>query len=124
LEGNIIFAGFRSDIDNLLYGSDIYINSSQHEALSFLILEALASGLPLIATNMGGNPDIINAETDCGILVEYDDTYSLAQALLKVMDDEKLRRHLSENAVKAVNERFNLDIASEETYNLYKEICT
>lgn len=124
LEKNVIFAGFRSDIENLLYGSDIYINASQHEALSFLILEALASGLPLIATNMGGNPDIINNETDCGILVEYDDHYGLAQAIVRMIEDEDLRKRLAQNAIKAVKERFNLDIASEETYNLYEEVCT
>jgi len=51
----VIFAGFRKD--------------SEHEA--FLIIEVLACGVPLIATDMGGNRDIINKETNCGILVQY-----------------------------------------------------
>jgi len=85
LEKNIIFTGFRKDIKNLIDGSDLYINSSAHEALSFAIIEVLASGLPVIATDMGGNGDIINPETNCGILVKYDDAVGLAKAVNKIM---------------------------------------
>ena len=65
---DIIFTGFRSDMKNLFSGSDLYLNSSEHEASSFNIIEALASGLPVIATDMGGNSDIINNQNGCGIL--------------------------------------------------------
>ncbi|NSW89400.1 MAG: glycosyltransferase [Firmicutes bacterium] len=119
LNNEIIFTGFRSDVKNLFYGSDLYVNSSEHEALSFLIIESLASGLPVIATNMGGNSDIINAETNCGILVEYDNAKEMAEAILKVMEDGILRQKLRENALKAVKERFSLDKVVEKTYNLY-----
>lgn len=119
LSEDIIFTGFRKDIKNLFYGSDIYINSSEHEALSFLIIEALASGLPVIATNMGGNADIINPQTNCGIMVEYDNAIEMARAILKLMEDEMLRDKFSENALKAVEEQFNLDKVAEKTYNLY-----
>jgi len=119
LNENIIFTGFRSDIKNLFYGSDIYINSSEHEALSFLIIEALASGLPVIATNMGGNGDIINTQTNCGIMVEYNNTTETAEAILKAMEDRALRERLAENALKAVKEIFNLEKVAEKTYNLY-----
>ena len=121
LDNEIIFAGFREDIKNLFYGSDLYVNSSEHEALSFLILEALASGLPVIATDMGGNRDIINNETGCGMLVEYGNSREMAGAILKVMEDRALRQNLSENAFKTVKERFNLDKVAENTYNLYMD---
>jgi len=117
----IIFAGFREDVKNLFYGSDLYVNSSEHEALSFLIIEALASGLPVIATDMGGNRDIINEETKCGILVEYGNTRQMAEAILKVMESEALRKSLKENALRTANERFNLDKIVKKTYNLYME---
>lgn len=123
LEDRVIFTGFRSDIKNLFYGSDIYINSSEHEALSFLILEALASGLPLIATDMGGNSDIVNRDTGCGILVEYGNAMELASTVLRLMDDGRLREELRKNAFKAVDGRFNLDKMVENTYNLYKRAC-
>ncbi len=123
LEDKVVFTGFRSDIKNLFYGSDIYINASEHEALSFLILEALAGGLPLIATDMGGNSDVVNDETGCGILVQYGNAGELAQAIRRLMKDEKMRENLKVNALKAVEGRFNLDKMVEKTYNLYESAC-
>lgn len=120
LEDCIIFTGPRKDIKNLYKGSDIYVNSSWHEALSFAIIEAMASGLPVIATRMGGNPDIINEEYNNGILVEYDDEKELAQAMLMLMKDKSLRNRLVENGHQAIKDKFNLDIMSLRTYNFYK----
>ena len=121
LSEDVIFTGFRKDMKNLIYGCDLYINASEHEALSFLIIEVLACGIPVIATDMGGNSDIINEETKCGILVKYNDPQGLAQAIAKVMDDKELRLTLGKNAQKAVREKFNLDKVVQETYNLYEE---
>lgn len=118
---HIIFTGFRSDIKNLFTGSDIYINSSEHEASSFNIIEALATGLPVVATDKGGNNDIINEQNDCGILVRYDDVDDMSGAIKKLMEDSTLRDRLSKNAVKVVNEKFNLVKMANQTYNLYEE---
>lgn len=123
LQNDIIFTGFRDDIKNLFYGSDLYINSSAHEALSFAILEVLASGLPVIATDMGGNGDIINSETNCGILVKYDDAIGLARSIDRIMKDRELQKTLRSNALKTVREKFSLDKMVSETYNLYRESC-
>lgn len=123
LEKEVIFTGFRKDIKNLIYGSDLYINSSEHEALSFAIIEVLACGVPVIATDMAGNGDIINEETNCGILVEYNNPKGLAEAVIRIMKDKGLQRMLRENALKTVKNKFNLDKVTSETYNLYKESC-
>lgn len=119
LENEIVFTGFRKDMKNLFKGSDLYINSSEHEALSFLIIEAMASGLPVIATDMGGNSDIINPSTNCGILVEYNNPESMAEGILKVMEDKKMLAKFKKNALKAVDDVFNLEKVVERTYNLY-----
>ncbi|MFZ5989691.1 MAG: glycosyltransferase family 4 protein [Bacillota bacterium] len=121
LSDDVIFTGFRKDIKNLIYGSDLYINASEHEALSFLIIEVLSCGVPVIATDMGGNSDIINKETNCGILVEYNDHKGLAEAIKRVMADKELQETLGKNALKAVKDKFNLDKVAQETYNLYME---
>jgi glycosyltransferase involved in cell wall biosynthesis len=123
LEDTILFVGFRKDIKNLMDGSDLYINSSEHEALSFLMVEVLAAGLPLIATDMGGNRDIINPETNCGLLVRYDDAKDLAEAISKVMNDSELQKTLRENAKKAVRDRFSLESMVMGAYNLYQDSC-
>jgi glycosyltransferase involved in cell wall biosynthesis len=119
LDDCVIFTGFRKDVKNLIWGSDLYINSSSHEALSFAIIEVLACGIPVIATNMAGNGDIINENTQCGILVEYDNEELLAQEIFKIMKDETKREELKKNAKKTAQEIFNLDIMVEKTYNLY-----
>ena len=119
LEKHIVFTGFRKDIRNLYKGSNLYINSSEHEALSFNIIEALASGLPVVATDMGGNSDIINQKTNCGLLVEYDNPQSMCKGILKVMEDENLYSQYRTNAFKTVDEIFNLDKVVDKTYNLY-----
>lgn len=121
LEQDILFIGFRKDIKNLFNGSDLYFNSSEHEASSFLILEALASGLPVIATDMGGNNDIINDRNGCGVLVKYEDAESTAGEIRRIMDDEGLQAVLGRNALKAVQENFNLVKMANQTYNLYEE---
>jgi L-malate glycosyltransferase len=121
LEDCIIFTGFRTDVKNLIWGSDLYINASSHEALSFAIIEVLACGIPVIATDMAGNGDIINENTQCGILVEYDNEDLLAKSILNVMEDEEKRSQLKEQAKKTAQEIFNLDIMVEKTYNLYVE---
>jgi len=121
LENEIIFAGFRKDIKNLYTGADLYVNSSWHEALSMAIIEVLAAGVPVIATNMGGNSDIINDRTNCGMLVEYNDAKGMAKAIKKVMEDDNLKKELALNALKAVNNVFNLEKNVKETYNVYKE---
>ena len=121
LEKYILYTGFRSDIKNLFNGSDIYINSSEHEASSFNIIEALATGLPVVATDKGGNNDIINEQNDCGILVQYEDADDTAGAIKRLIEDSVLRDRLSKNALKAVDEKFNLVKMAEKTYNLYEE---
>ncbi len=120
LEKYIKQLGFRQDADEILAMSDLYVNSAKcYEALSFAILEALNSSLPVVATDVGGNSDIINDETDCGILVKYGDTKAMAVAMRKMMYDKELYERFSKNARQAVLERFNLDVLLEETYTKY-----
>lgn len=112
--------GFRTDAGEILKISNLYVNSAKcYEALSFAILEALDAALPVIATKVGGNGDILSPENDCGILVEYGNTEEMADAIKLIMDDEALREKYSKNAVKAINEVFNLEKLLEDTYKLY-----
>jgi len=112
--------GFRTDVEEILKISNLYVNSAKcYEALSFAILEAMDASLPVIATNVGGNGDILSPENDCGILVEYGDTDAMANAIKTMIEDEELRNKYSANAFKAVNEVFNLDKLLEDTYKIY-----
>ncbi len=123
LKDRILQLGFRTDAPNLLAGADVFINSAKcYEALSFAILEAMGAGLPVVATNVGGNGDIINPQNDCGILVEYGDTEGMAAALEKLAGDKALCAHLSENGKKAIKNVFNLDKILEKIYTVYEDV--
>lgn len=120
LEGEIRQMGFRDDAAEILAASDLYVNSAKcYEALSFAILEALNQALPVVATNVGGNGDIINEDTNCGILVEYGDTAAMADAINTMMSDKEKYDEFSENARRTVLEKFDLDVLLEETYKKY-----
>ena len=112
--------GFRSDASEILKISDLYINSSLSEALSFAILEAMDSALPVIATKVGGNVDIVSKENDCGILVEYGNTIQMAEAMNTLINDNVLRQKYAINALKAIDTVFNLDELLKKTFETYK----
>ncbi len=120
LENEIRQLGFRNDAAEILSMSDLYVNSAKcYEALSFAILEALDNALPVVATDVGGNSDIINDENNCGILVNYGDTDALADAINTMMTDAEKYAEFSSNARKTALEKFNLDVLLEETYTKY-----
>ena len=121
LEERVRFIGFRKDIKNLYKGADLYVNSSRHEALSFLIIEAMAAGLPVIATDMGGNRDIVNDEAGCGALVEYDNPESMAQAMKRLMEDPALLARCRENALKTIREKFEIHKLAQATFAVYQK---
>jgi len=123
LSEKIKLLGFRKDAYNILCGSDIYVNSSMClEALSFAILEALNASLPTVATNVGGNADIINDETGCGKIVEYGDTDAMANAIYELSENSEYFEKCRENCAKTINEVFNLEKIFEDTFDVYKKV--
>ena len=114
------FIGFRKDIKNLYKGADLYINSSQHEALSFLIVEAMAAGLPAVITDMAGNSDIIKGEADGGLLVTYDDPDSMAGAMKRFMEEPGLLERCRANALDNVRARFEVGKMCDATFAAYR----
>ncbi len=113
------FIGFREDMKNLYKAADLYVNSSQHEALSFLIIEAMASGLPVIVTDVGGNGDIIQSEDDGGLLVHYDDPLGMAAAMVRFLEDPELLATCSANALNTVKEKFDIWKMCDDTFEEY-----
>lgn len=118
---HIRFIGFRKDIKNLYKGSDLYVNSSRHEALSFLIIEAMAAGLPVIATNIAGNPDIVNDEAGCGLLVEYNVPESMAAGMKKMMEDKAFLAQCREGAKRTIEEKFEIHKMVAATFKVYEK---
>lgn len=91
---HIIFLGYRTDIHKLLKISDLSVSTSKQEGLPVNIMEALASGLPVIATDCRGNRDLV-CDGINGYLVKIDDDQDLIHKI-KLMYDKKIKTHLDE----------------------------
>lgn len=117
------FIGFRKDIKNLYKAADLYINSSEHEALSFLIVEAMAAGLPAIITDMGGNSDIIKGEADGGLLVKYNDPEELSDGMKRFLEDPEFLNRCKANALANIEARFEIHKFAAATFAVYEKAC-
>lgn len=115
--------GFRDDSAQILESSDIFVNSAKcNEALSFAILEAMGFALPVVATNRGGNPDILNLDYHCGTLVEYGNTDGMSNAILTLMSDSEYYKKCSDGALETVRSVFNLDKLLGDTLQIYYKV--
>ena len=101
------FLGHRDDARDVLAGCDAYANSSISEGISLTILEAMAAQLPVVATNVGGTPEIIDAT--CGRLIPARNPEALKDALLGLTKEPTLRQRLGQAARQRVTERFTLE---------------
>lgn len=106
LNENVIFLGNRNDIINILSASDIFVFPTLHENLSNVLLEASSVGLPIIATNVGGNSEVI-IDKKSGILVPANNSLELSNALNRLLVDTKLMTKLGMQARKNVGEKFS-----------------
>ncbi len=112
------FLGERHDITAVLAALDIVVSPSRTESLSNTILEAMASGRPVIATNVGGNPELVR-DRETGLLVAPEDEAALANALEIVLASPALAREWGENARRIALANFTLDYARERFEQLY-----
>lgn len=122
LRDKITLTGHRTDIPDILTAMDIYCLTSLNEGLGRAILEAEAAGLPVIAANVGGVPEIVSDGVD-GILVPAQDEKALAEAVTKMAGDSFMQKRLTE-AAKAKLSLFSLQKTLEELDKMYKELLS
>ncbi|WP_223910401.1 glycosyltransferase [Geobacter sp. AOG1] len=122
LKDKVIFAGKRDDIPQLLAASDIYVNSSLFEGLPFSILEAMSAGVPVVATAVDGNKEIIY-DPGSGILVPAEDAEGLANAISILANDSNRRRTLGMQGRDVVTKIFSIDLMLQKTEQLYREVA-
>ena len=117
---NVVLTGFRTDTARLLAASDIYLNSSSSEAMSFAILEALGAGLPLVLTDVGGNPELVNTGGVSGLLAPYGDEDAYAGAIAKLLEDDALRARYAAAARAKAEGEFDLYTLLDKLFEIYK----
>lgn len=118
IDEKVTFTGFRSDSEALMKTFDIFCLPSLSEGLSSAILVAMASKLPIVATRVGGIPElVIDGET--GVLVPPDDADQLAAGLCKVLESPQLRKKMGCAGRQRIEETFTLERKLNETEKLY-----
>ena len=118
-ELDVVFSGFVSDRNAIFENIDILIVTSETEGLSLAILEALASGTPIIATNVGGNPELVH-ENKNGFLYSFNDYKTLAQLIIKLSSDESLCKRFTQYGQQLYAEKFSMQRCSAEYIVVYK----
>jgi L-malate glycosyltransferase len=120
LLNRIFLLGFEKDVPSLLHNLDIFLFTSKEEGLGGAVIEAMAAGVPVVSTNAGGLPEIIENGVN-GLMSPAGNERSLADNCLRILKDENLRLTLVENG-KNTASRFSWQRMAEEVVNLYKTV--
>jgi len=123
LESHVTFLGERNDIPDLLSQAGFYVSSSLTEGISLTLLEAMSVGLPVVTTSVGGNPEIVE-EPDTGILVPSADASKLANAIIRMCQQQNEWQQLGRNARNRVEQNFNIRSMIKEYESVYRYILT
>jgi len=121
LESKILFLGSQTDISNILAISDMFVLASLWEGLPVSIMEAMASGLPVVATDVGGVSEIVvNNET--GLLMPPQDSEAIAKAILAILFDPCRAKNMGKMGRERIKGNFTVEKMVKETEDLYEEI--
>ena len=120
LEERIKFLGFNEDIPKILSAMNGYICASHTEGFSNAILEAMASQLPIIATNVGGNPEILE-NGKYGLLIEPKNKKDISKSMTMMMQDTCLRESLSGSCFEVVNDKYSKESMINNHINMYNK---
>ncbi|WP_163337117.1 glycosyltransferase family 4 protein [Desulfopila sp. IMCC35008] len=118
---SIIFTGLRNDIPELYQAMDIFVLPSLTEGLPMVLLEAMSSRLPVVATNVGQIPFVIK-ENDTGLMVPPGDEKELERNLLKLALDQETRKSMGVNGYARVKESFSSVRMTQEYKNIYQTV--
>ena len=121
VEDIIFFLGFRKDIPKILSSLDLFVLSSHLEGMGSSILDAMASRLPVVATKVGGIPEVvINGET--GLLVPPRNPSALARAILMLYSDKTLASRLGQKGYELVHRKFSAEAMADKVVRLYEKV--
>lgn len=120
VEKHIRFLGFREDVPALLQAMDIFVLPSLSEGLPLSALEAMASGKPVVATRVGGVPEVV-VDGETGFLVAPEDADDLAEKLVCLLKAPCLLQQLGAKGHEMVKERFSLDRMVKNYEELYQK---
>ena len=121
LAESVIFLGEREDVEALVCVLDIGVLSSAWEGLPNSILEYMAAGKPVVATNVGGCPELV-LDGETGFLVPPGDPERMAAAIISLLSDRDMARRMGHAGLDRVKEHFSMEACVNATYRLYEDL--
>ena len=124
LAGQVTFAGETADVALYLRAADLFVLPSRAEGMSNAVLEAMACGIPVVATDVGGNREIVGADGVSGRLVPSGDPVALAEAIGTLVGKPALRQELGSAAHGIVRERFDIQRVATQYLSMYSSFLS
>ncbi len=121
LKEQVMFAGGVPDVTPFLVATDVFVHPSRAEGMPGALLEAMATGLPCVATRIGGTIDVISDGTD-GLLVEPGDVEGMAAAVARLLADPELAASLGTAARRTVEAHFTMETIAKSYETLYERL--
>lgn len=121
IEDDVVFTSYRRDAVDLLQAIDVSVSLAYSEGFSNVVLESMAGGVPLIATDIPSNREAVAHGVD-GLLVQIRDPRATAVALRRLLDDQTFARRLGEAGRRRVSERYSLEAQAKTTMHLYERM--
>jgi glycosyltransferase involved in cell wall biosynthesis len=110
------------DIPKYLWEADVFVRPSRSEGLGTAFLEAMAAGLPIIGTKVGGIPDFLK-DGETGLFTKVDDAEDLAEKIILLLTDENLRQRLAQNGRKLVEEKYQWSKIAQRFREIFPQLC-
>jgi glycosyltransferase involved in cell wall biosynthesis len=123
LSGSVLFTGFQMDVSEILSTFDVAVLPSFFEGMGRVLLEAMAMEKPVVASRVGGIPDLVKHQLN-GLLVKPGDVTGLTDALEQILSDGVLSNKMGKEGRKRMQEQFSADIMVQSIDKVYRELLT
>lgn len=118
----VFFLGFREDVPRILASLDLFVLSSRLEGLGSSMMDAMASRLPVVATEVGGIPEVV-VKNETGFLVPPRDPVRLAEAIIRLYQDRSLAARFGKRGYEVVHEKFSAEAMARRIIAAYENIA-
>jgi glycosyltransferase involved in cell wall biosynthesis len=122
LNGKVIFAGYRHDMPNVLAAMDCFVHPSKRGAFVSVLIEAMASGVPIVASDVDGIPECVGRQ-GAAILVSPANAHTCAEAVIRIATDKELAARMSASGRRRAESRYDVAHLARETAAVFEAVC-
>ncbi len=123
IQDKVIFFGWRKDVSEILKVLDVFVQTSLWEGLSLSIMEAMAAGKPVVATNIKGNNELV-LDGVSGYLVQPNNPEELANRIVTILNNKKLAKEMGKRGSERIKKEFNISTNVKKIERIYNELLT